>query len=98
MYMDESKKAAIKTLNRLFASESITEDEYFNILSYVMEEKTGVTYVPPQQIPQTTPTYPMFPTFPWTTWYGEQFKYEITCHSAAGSASERVMSMKKNGF
>ena len=74
IYMDENRKEAIKTLNRLLVEGNIKEDEYFALLGFVVEDKTEVTYVPSQ--PQTVPVFPFSP------WYDEPLKFEITCKSS----------------
>lgn len=58
IYMDENRKEAIKTLNRLWTDGTINENEYFTLLGFVVEEKTQVTYTPPQ--PQTVPVFPRY--------------------------------------
>ena len=87
--MDENQKDAIRTLNRLLQDGVLDESEYFTLLGFVVEEKTQVTYVPPQQ---QQPTYPAMPTFPFTTWRNEPFKYEITCQSLSHGASSKFAS------
>lgn len=74
--MDENRKEAIKTLNRLLRDGNIKEDEYFALLGFVIEEKTQVMYTPPQ--PQPVPVFPFYNPI----WHDEPLKYEITCKSS----------------
>ena len=69
IYMDENRKEAIATLNRLYHGEQIDEEEYFTLLSFVVAENPQVTYIPIQYEP----------VFPHTTWQDNPLKYEVTC-------------------
>jgi hypothetical protein len=90
IYMDENRKVAIKTLNRLLTDGSIKEDEYFTLLGFVVEDKTQVTYMPSQ--PQTVP----FPFSP--IWHDEPLKYEITCKSNAFGDHHAMASSIRDKF
>ena len=90
MIMDERQKKAIRTLNRLLTMGQLEESEYFDILDLVTEEKTVVTYNPPQ--------VPQYPTFPFVTWQGEPLKYEITCKSSGFGDQHDMASSIKDAF
>lgn len=91
IYMDENRKEAIKTLNRLLVEETIKEDEYFTLLGFVVEDKTQVTYVPSQ--PQNVPVFPFSPI-----WHDEPLKYEITCKSIGFGDPHVMASSMKDKF
>ena len=50
--MTDKQKEAIGVLNRV--REKLTDDEYFTMLEFIIEEKQ-VTYIPQPTIPLTTP-------------------------------------------
>lgn len=92
IYMDENRKEAIKMLNRLWMDGTIKEDEYFTLLGFVVEEKTQVTYTPPQ--PQTIPVFPLYNPI----WHDEPLKYEITCKSSGCGDRHNMASSMKDIF
>ena len=72
--MTDEQKQAIKVLNRV--REKLTDDEYFTMLEFIIEEKQ-VTYIPQPTIPWTTPQ-PLQPYYGGT---GDPLQppYRITC-------------------
>ena len=91
IYMDENRKEAIKTLNRLLSDGKIDESEYFTLLGFVVEEKTQVTYTPQ---PQTIPVFPLYNPI----WHDEPLKYEITCKSSGCGNNHNMASGIKDIF
>ena len=63
--MTDKQKEAIRILNRIkepvielgdeMAPAAIDDDEYFTLLEFVLENKTGIQYIPKRTIPWETP-------------------------------------------
>ena len=71
--MTNNIKKAVGILNRLREkwNESITEDEYFNLLDFIIEEKKeSITYIPFQ----TYPSLPAQPDVFWRTTSSQEIK------------------------
>ena len=69
--MTDKQKNAILTLNRIREDKGITEDEYFNLLDFIIEEKKdSITYIPFQ----TYPSLPAQPDVFWRTTSSQEIK------------------------
>ena len=78
--MTEQQRKGIEILNNLKAGRYdngtpiISDDDYFFLLSFIVDKQHEVQYVP-QYVPQVVPT--IWPTSPNSPLYGQ--RWEITC-------------------
>lgn len=69
--MTDKQKNAILTLNRIRDDKGISEDEYFTLLEFVIEDKKeSITYIPFQPYP----SLPAQPDITWRTTSSQEIK------------------------